>query len=105
MTKNERLPYQETQAYRKVLHELQRAMRQKCKRQPDDSTPLICLSKKADKTKKVKQLYPPQNRTRKKSEEVKRFTDKIIASFKVSWNTRYTRLVIKFTYMHTLVAM
>lgn len=84
MAEDDRLPYQETQAYKKVLREFQkRSVPQESRRRTEDSVPLIRLSKKADKTKEVKQLYPPQNRDRGRSDAIKKFTNKIITSFKV----------------------
>ncbi|KZC07082.1 hypothetical protein WN55_08464, partial [Dufourea novaeangliae] len=74
--KDDRLAYQETQAFKNVLHELQRT----CHKKPEDNLPLIHLSKKADRTKQVKQLYPPQ----KKSDKARRIAGRIIKTFKVN---------------------
>ncbi|CAL7950629.1 unnamed protein product [Xylocopa violacea] len=79
----DRLPYQETQAYRNVLSEFQKRT-QRCRscKGPDDGVPLIRLSQKADKSKKVEQLYPFGNQVRKKSDVMKKFARKMAAPFK-----------------------
>ncbi|XP_076284740.1 uncharacterized protein LOC143211164 [Lasioglossum baleicum] len=74
--KDAKLAYQETQAYRNVLCEF---AKRTSRRKQEDTTPLIHLSKKADKTKRVKQLYPPESRSAK----ARRFADRVIASFKL----------------------
>ncbi|XP_076241159.1 uncharacterized protein LOC143183497 [Calliopsis andreniformis] len=82
-SKEKRLPYQERQAYKNVLCELQRRiMHQKCGKKSDNNIPLMRLSKKADKTKQVKQLYPPQKRINKRTDMMQKFTNKIIGSLK-----------------------
>ncbi|XP_076648285.1 uncharacterized protein LOC143356460 [Halictus rubicundus] len=73
--KDAKLAYQETQAYKNVLCEF---AKRTSHRKQEDATPLIHLSKKADKTKRVKQLYPPEGRSAK----ARSFADRVIASFK-----------------------
>ncbi|XP_033330167.2 uncharacterized protein LOC117222532 isoform X1 [Megalopta genalis] len=73
--KDAKFAYQETQAYRNVLRELEKRTRN---RRLEEEKPLIHLSKKADRTKRVKQLYPPRNRSAKARD----FADRVISSFK-----------------------
>ncbi|XP_017788733.1 PREDICTED: uncharacterized protein LOC108571245 [Habropoda laboriosa] len=62
---DEELPYQRTQAYKNVLCEFEkRTGYREDRRKSEDSVPLIRLSQKADKSKTVEQLYPPENRRR-----------------------------------------
>ncbi|KAF3430240.1 hypothetical protein E2986_05482 [Frieseomelitta varia] len=75
----ERLPYQESKAYKNVLREFRkRTVRQ------ESSVPLICLSQEADKSKKVKQLYPLQSQARRKSTAIRKLARKIVAPLKPS---------------------
>lgn len=78
-----KLPYQETPAYKKVLREFQRTAQRTSHGNRKNTVPLIRLSKEADRTMKVKQLYPPQDRGQRKSSTVKKFASKIITSLKV----------------------
>ncbi|XP_043264951.1 nuclear speckle splicing regulatory protein 1-like [Colletes gigas] len=80
--RDDKLPYQETQAYKNVLCEFRKNVRRRSRENREDSIPLIRLSKKADKSKKVKQLYPSKGQNRRKSDTVKKFANKIIGSFK-----------------------
>ncbi|CAK9819578.1 DC-STAMP domain-containing protein 2, partial [Anthophora quadrimaculata] len=88
MEQDEGLPYQRTQAYRNVLCEFQkRTGRREHRKKSDDSVPLICLSKKADKSKTVEQLYPLRNR--RGSDVVKKFAHRLMAPFKPVTCKRY----------------
>ncbi|XP_078033110.1 uncharacterized protein LOC144467953 [Augochlora pura] len=73
--KDAKFAYQETQAYRNVLRELEKRTRH---RRLDEEKPLIHLSQKADRTKRVKQLYPPRDRSAKSRD----FANRVISSFK-----------------------
>ncbi|XP_053980806.1 uncharacterized protein LOC128877499 [Hylaeus volcanicus] len=77
-----RLPYQETQAYKNVLCEFRKTEHRRRPENREETEPLINLSKRADKSKKVKQLYPSPGRKRKKSDTVKKFANKIITSIR-----------------------
>ncbi|XP_026667033.1 zonadhesin-like [Ceratina calcarata] len=75
---DDRLRYQESQAYRRVLCELKkRARSQRRGRRPDESIPLICLSQRADTSRRVEQLYPTERRARKKPDVLRKFAHKI----------------------------
>ncbi|XP_014607665.1 PREDICTED: uncharacterized protein LOC106788694 [Polistes canadensis] len=77
--KNEKLPYQETKAFKEVTKEFRRRTLSTKK---DETIPLISQSKNADKSKEVKQLFPPNEKNRKSSNFVSDITHRIVNTFK-----------------------
>lgn len=86
---DDRFPYQETHTYKNELCKLQkRTGNQKNYKNEKEHVPLIRLSKEADKSKNVKQLYPRQDHSGVKCGLMKRLSHKIIAPFKVIYKFR-----------------
>ncbi|XP_015180557.1 PREDICTED: uncharacterized protein LOC107068552 [Polistes dominula] len=77
--KNEKLPYQETKAFKEVTKEFRKRTLSTKK---DETVPLISQSKNADKSKEVKQLFPPNEKNLKSSNFVSDITHRIVNAFK-----------------------
>ncbi|KAL2719595.1 DC-STAMP domain-containing protein 2-like [Vespula squamosa] len=80
--RNEKLPYQETRAFKEVTKEFRkRTISTKRIENVRETEPLISQSKTADKSKEVKQLFPPNQKSRK-SNFVSNITNRIVNAFK-----------------------
>ncbi|XP_043680445.1 uncharacterized protein LOC122634949 isoform X1 [Vespula pensylvanica] len=80
--RNEKLPYQETKAFKEVTKEFRK--RTLCTKRDEnvrETEPLISQSRNADKSKEVKQLFPPNQKNRK-SNFVSNITNRIMNAFK-----------------------
>ncbi|KAI4499686.1 hypothetical protein M0802_005256 [Mischocyttarus mexicanus] len=87
VVKNDKLPYQETRAFKEVTKEFRRRTLSGKK---DETIPLISQSRNADKSKEVKQLFPPNEKNRK-SNFVSNITHRIVNALKPVHQTKYVR--------------
>ncbi|KAK2576099.1 hypothetical protein KPH14_007434 [Odynerus spinipes] len=80
--RNEKLPYQETQAFKQLTKEFRRrTLSTKRVENLREAEPLISASRNADKSKEVEQLFPPDEKCRKEN-FVSNITNRIANAFK-----------------------